>query len=183
MKKNKINENKKNILIKCNICEKEIENNKFNLHLESHPGNIDDFIYIGSYFNATNLKELEKLNIKYILNCAAECKNLFEDKIIYKKIDLKDLVEFPIENYFDEAIEFINKCKEEKKGNLLIHCMQGKSRSSTILLAYLIKEKKMSTNEAFKFAKKKRKTILPNLSFMTKLREFEDNLNKIPNKK
>ena len=61
--------------------------------------------------------------------------------------------------------------------------MQGKSRSSTILLAYLIKGKKMSINEAFKFAKKKRKTILPNLSFMTKLRKFEDNLNIIPNKK
>ena len=56
--------------------------------------------------------------------------------------------------------------------------MQGKSRSSTILLAYLIKEKKMSTNEAFKYAKKKRKTILPNLSFIKKLREFKDNLNK-----
>ena len=39
----------------------------------------------------------------------------------------------------------------------------------------------MSTNEAFKYAKKKRKTILPNLSFMTKLREFEENLNKITN--
>ena len=33
------------------------------------------------------------------------------------------------------------------------------------------------------FAKKKQKTILHNLSFMSKLREFEDNLNKITNKK
>jgi protein-tyrosine phosphatase len=178
MKKNKFIENKNKIIfVKCDICDKEIENNKLHIHLESHPGNIDNFIYIGSYFNATNSKELDKLNIKYILNCAIECKNLFEYKFIYKKIDLKDLIDFPIENYFDEAIEFINKCREEKKGNLLIHCMQGKSRSATILLAYLIKENKMTTNEAFKFVKKKRKTILPNLSFMNKLREFEEKLN------
>ena len=172
MKKNKNKENKNNILIKCDVCDKEIEKNKFNIHLESHPANIDDFIYIGSYFNATNLKELEKLNIKYILNCAVECKNLFEDKIIYKKIDLKDLVDFPIEKYFDEAIEFINKCKEEKKGNLLIHCMQGKSRSSTILLAYLIKEKKMSTNEAFKFAKKKKKNNITKFIIYDKIKRI-----------
>ena len=55
--------------------------------------------------------------------------------------------------------------------------MQGKSRSTTILMAYLIKYKKEDTNSSYKIIKAKRRLAMPNLGFMYKLREFEKIVN------
>jgi protein-tyrosine phosphatase len=50
--------------------------------------------------------------------------------------------------------------------------MVGKSRSATIVIAYLMKYHNFALDDAFNFVKKQRKLILPNLGFMAKLREF-----------
>ena len=194
MKKNEKVENKKelkknvlkpknndisSIIVKCPKCSQEIRNNKLKEHLQSnHIIEIIDKIYIGSYLNAKNFQELESNNIKYILNCTSECKNLFEDKIKYLKLDIKDQNDFPIENYFDKGIQFIKDSLNNNDGNILIHCMEGKSRSTTLLMAYLIKYQNENTNSAYKIIKSKRQLTMPNLGFMYKLREYEKNIKK-----
>ena len=161
-------------LVKCPKCNEDIKNNKLKEHLQgNHLTEIIDHIYIGSFMNAKNLIELEKNNIKYILNCASECKNTFEDKIKYLKLDIKDQIDFPIQDYFDKGIQFIIEALNNNDGNILIHCMEGKSRSTAILMAYLIKCKNEDTNSAYKIVKNKRQLTMPNLGFMNKLREFE----------
>lgn len=162
--------------VNCPKCNKEIESKNISIHLDSHPSEIVDWLYLGSYSNASDKISLESLNIKYILNCASECKNLFENdkEFEYLKLDIKDSNDFNIDEYFEKGIEFIKTAKENKeKGNLFIHCQQGKSRSSAILISYLIKEEKYTTDEAYKYLKKKRRMIMPNLGFMFKLRAFE----------
>jgi len=72
----------------CDICNQTMEIISYNFHLESHPSKILDWLYIGSYNNATNKKELELFNIKYIVNCAKECNNLFPNDINYKNFKL-----------------------------------------------------------------------------------------------
>lgn len=72
----------------CSFCNKEIECCIINYHMESHPSKILDWLYLGSYNNATNKKELGYINIKYILNCALECKNLFPSDFTYKQLPL-----------------------------------------------------------------------------------------------
>ena len=142
----------------------------------SHITEIINNIFIGSYLNAKNWNELEKNNIKYILNCATECKNIFEDKIKYLKLDIKDQNDFPIQDFFDKGIQFIQESVNNNDGNILIHCMEGKSRSTTLLMAYLIKYKNENTNSAYKIVKSKRQLTMPNLGFMFKLREYEKSL-------
>ncbi len=174
--------NKKNInnKVKCPECLREIEKNKLNEHLQSnHIIEIIDKIFLGSYLSAKNYQELEKKNIKYILNCASECQNLFENKNIkYLKLDIKDQNDFPIENFFEQGSQFIQESINNNDGNILIHCMEGKSRSTSILMAYLIKYKNENTNSAYKILKAKRKLTMPNLGFMYKLREYEKKCNK-----
>ena len=174
--------NKKNInnKVKCPECLREIEKNKLNEHLQSnHITEIIDKIFLGSYLSSKNYQELEKKNIKYILNCASECKNLFENKNIkYLKLDIKDQNDFPIENFFEQGSQFIQESINNNDGNILIHCMEGKSRSTSILMAYLIKYKNENTNSAYKILKAKRKLTMPNLGFMYKLREYEKKCNK-----
>ena len=166
---------------KCPKCDKQVETLDMAFHIDSHPTEIFEWLYLGNYLNATDIKVLQSLNIKFILNCAAECKNIFENEkeygIEYLALDIKDATDFEIEQYFEKGIEFINKAKANKdKGNLFVHCQLGKSRSTSIVIAYLIKEEKYSTDEAYKFLKKKRKAIMPNLGFMNKLRLFEKSL-------
>ena len=163
--------------VKCPKCSQEIKNNKLKEHLQSsHITEIINNIFIGSYLNAKNWNELEKSNIKYILNCATECKNIFEDKIKYLKLDIKDQNDFPIQDFFDKGIQFIQESVNNNDGNILIHCMEGKSRSTTLLMAYLIKYKNENTNSAYKIVKSKRQLTMPNLGFMFKLREYEKSL-------
>ena len=163
--------------VKCPKCSQEIKNNKLKEHLQSsHITEIINNIFIGSYLNAKNWNELEKNNIKYILNCATECKNIFEDKIKYLKLDIKDQNDFPIQDFFDKGIQFIQESVNNNDSNILIHCMEGKSRSTTLLMAYLIKYKNENTNSAYKIVKSKRQLTMPNLGFMFKLREYEKSL-------
>jgi hypothetical protein len=59
----------------------------------------------------------------------------------------------------------------------LIHCNLGISRSSSILIAYLIYKYKLCLYSAFKYVKDKRLQIAPNYSFLRQLKEFEENFN------
>ncbi len=73
---------------KCSFCGLEVESKLYKLHLESHPSKILEWLYIGSYNNATNKKELSSISVKYVLNCAKECRNLFEKDFTYKHLKL-----------------------------------------------------------------------------------------------
>ena len=64
---------------------------------------------------------------------------------------------------------------------ILIHSyfsFAGVSRSSSCVIAYLMKEKGMSLYEALNFTKSKRFIVEPNFGFMRQLQEYEKSLNK-----
>jgi protein-tyrosine phosphatase len=52
--------------------------------------------------------------------------------------------------------------------------MSGISRSTSMVIAYLIKEKGMGFEEAFAFCKEKRPIVHPNSGFKKQLRELEE---------
>jgi protein-tyrosine phosphatase len=168
----------KNLLCKmekkeCNICHKYFDSHLFKIHYNSHPSQIFEWFYLGSFSNACDIKELRKNKINYILNCAIEChnKNLPKDiKELHLKI--KDIENFDLINYFEEANEFINKCKLEG-GTLLVHCKLGISRSASFVIAYLIKNNNLSVEKALNFVKQKRNQIKPNEGFMSQLKKYE----------
>lgn len=77
--------------VKCEYCQREIEKVIINNHIDSHPSKILDWLYLGSFNNASNKKELKYANIQYILNSAVECQNEFKKDFVYKKLDLQVL--------------------------------------------------------------------------------------------
>ena len=46
-----------------------------------------------------------------------------------------------LDKYFDEAVSFIDKAFEEDKHRVFVHCQMGVSRSTTIVIAWLMKSK------------------------------------------
>ena len=55
----------------------------------------------------------------------------------------------------------------------LVHCNLGISRSSSVIIAYLISKFNLCLHAAFKYVKDKRVQIAPNYSFLRQLKQFE----------
>jgi protein-tyrosine phosphatase len=57
--------------------------------------------------------------------------------------------------------------------NVLVHCQMGMSRSSSLVIAFLMKEYGMDYHIAKKFAKDRRPIVQPNEGFERELKKFE----------
>jgi protein tyrosine phosphatase len=101
---------------------------------------IDNFLYHGDLGHAIDLDLLLELRIQNIIN-VCDCP-LDEDIVKLFKIlwinDLEDNVQGNIRKCFEQTNQFLSECKE-KNEKVLVHCQAGISRSSSIVLAYLIK--------------------------------------------
>jgi protein-tyrosine phosphatase len=191
---NTINSNNKNNVIE-NETQKEIDikalNEDYNLKDSERKKIISDyyskhlseiipnFLYISSYNATKNKSLLEKNKITHIINCAADfCENVFEseNKYTYLSFYLKDHVSENIECIFYECIKFIENVKE-KGGRVLVHCIQGISRSVTLVMAYLIYKNKLTYDKAFNIVQSKREISSPNFGFSIQLQNFYLRLN------
>ena len=96
---------------------------------------ITDKIYLGDIIGAQKYQFLKDNKIDHILSLAGEDSiNYDKDLNIEQKIiEIDDCETENIFQYFKECIDFI-----EKSNKILIHCMAGVSRSSSIVIAYLM---------------------------------------------
>ncbi|ORY37477.1 phosphatases II, partial [Rhizoclosmatium globosum] len=90
------------------------------------------------------------------------------------------MYDFPIEDTPVAPIRWIfEKCCEVIEAarllgeNVLIHCHAGVSRSSTIVLAYLMRFQRLTLYEAWLLTYKARPIIRPNEGFARALQELE----------
>ena len=157
----------------CYICRKYIETHLLKIHLNSHPSQIFDWMYLGTFTNACDKDELRRIGIKYILNCAAECRNTNLPKDIKElHLNVRDEKWFDLIDYFEESNSFMNKVKMNG-GIILVHCKFGISRSATFIIAYLIKYCGFTVMSALKFIKTIRNQINPNEGFLEQLLQYE----------
>lgn len=141
---------------------------------------IVDGLYLTARTSAQNPQILEFYKITHILTVALEidlekiCKHM---GMTYKKVPADDYDTFPINAYFDEMGEFIDEALKSK-GKIIVHCAIGASRSPTAIMAYLIKYRNMTTDEAFSLLRRKRPLVNPNEGFMEQLHDYEKKIHK-----
>lgn len=138
---------------------------------------LDNFMYLGSDTVAQNYQLLQENGISHVINCAADYSgNYHEDKgLKYLSFHLKDHTRENIESCFYRAIEFITEAKQQG-GRVFVHCVQGISRSATIILSYMIFTSKIHFEEGLKFVREKRQIANPNMNFMAQLIWFHKRL-------
>ena len=131
---------------------------------------ITDKIYLGDIIGAQKYQFLIDNKIDHILSLAGEDSIKYDKdlNIEQKIIEIDDCETENIFQYFKECIEFI-----EKSNKILIHCMAGVSRSSSIVIAYLMYKTKKDYYPTYFFVKNKRKFISPNEGFVAQLLKFE----------
>jgi protein-tyrosine phosphatase len=132
---------------------------------------LDGFLYLGCWKDANNVRNLEALKIQRILNVTNDTLKHHSDFNV-KNVSILDLKTSNIQKHFDECFQFIEESKE-KNEKILVHCHAGRSRSATIVIAYLMKTQKMNLQDAIDHVKEKRKIIRPNEGFMEQLKNFE----------
>ncbi|CAK9137179.1 unnamed protein product [Ilex paraguariensis] len=139
------------------------------------PFKIEEGLYLGSLGAANNKSALKSLNITHILTVANSLAPAHPNDFTYKIVNVLDREDINISHYFDECFEFIDEAKR-KGGGVLVHCFVGRSRSVTIIVAYLMKKHGMSLSEALEHVKSKRPVASPNSGFLLQLQNFEKSL-------
>ncbi|KAL3626218.1 hypothetical protein CASFOL_029767 [Castilleja foliolosa] len=135
------------------------------------PCQIEEGLYLGSLGAANNLSTLKSLNITHILSITSSPPS-YPNDFVYKTILVPDKLDANISQYFDECFTFIDEART-RGGGVLVHCFAGKSRSVTVVVAYLMFKNGMSLSEAMVHVKLKRPVASPNSGFMLQLEEYE----------
>ncbi|GAA5901404.1 hypothetical protein JCM5296_003001 [Sporobolomyces johnsonii] len=145
-----------------------------------HPSTIlPGFLFLGQEPTCpADLDELERLGVKQVLNLAVECEDK-DDEVKnrfgrYGWLPMTDSVEETgVQEKLDEACGILADAQLQSKP-VYVHCRAGKSRSVTIVLAYLVYHNHWSLKRAYSYVAERREGISPNLGFMAELMAFEE---------
>ncbi|GFZ03939.1 dual specificity protein phosphatase family protein [Actinidia rufa] len=109
------------------------------------PSSISDGLFIGGALAARSVYTLQHLGITHILclcsNEIGQSDSQYPELFEYRNFSICDDEDTNISNIFEEAHNFIDHI-EQTDGKVLVHCFEGRSRSATVVLAYLNAQKK-----------------------------------------
>eukprot|EP00128_Syssomonas_multiformis_P017256 Colp12_sorted_trinity150504_noHs@7944 len=146
------------------------------------PAEVVPGLFIGSAKPAQDKEWLTDAGITHIVN-VTELKEdgaplfpcRYPNNFTYKHICVRDDVDVALSNHFHAASEFILDA-HRKNGRVLVHCKGGVSRSATIVIAFLMKQHRLSFRDALWHLKRRKSNVGPNIAFMAQLVELERSL-------
>lgn len=80
-----------------------------------------------------------------------------------------------LRTHFERVVDRIN-AEKRRGGRILVHCMAGVSRSSTLVMAYLMRHLNMSLADAYEHVRRIRPCIQPNPGFWRQLLDYEQSI-------
>ncbi|XP_065678739.1 dual specificity protein phosphatase 22 isoform X2 [Hydra vulgaris] len=128
-------------------------------------------LFIGNFRDAKDMEQITGNNITHILAVHDNAKPSLET-IEYKCVDITDNPGEDISKHFKDCVEFIHEARK-KNGNVLVHCIAGVSRSSTICAAYLITITNLEWDEAILAVRVARQVVNPNCGFQKQLQTYQ----------
>ncbi|NXK25410.1 DUPD1 phosphatase, partial [Arenaria interpres] len=145
----------------------------------THVNEVWPNLYIGDEKTALDRYSLEKAGFTHILNAAHGQRNVdtgpeyYHDmNVEYHGVEADDLPTFKLSQFFYSASKFIDNALQDERNKVLVHCAMGRSRSATLVLAYLMIYKNMTVVDAIEQVSRHR-CILPNRGFLKQLRELD----------
>ncbi|KAK0135129.1 Dual specificity protein phosphatase 22-A [Merluccius polli] len=125
------------------------------------PSQVVDGLYLGNIRDAENKGSLSQNGVTHILSVYNNAKPMLEDKT-YLCINAADASSQNLSQYFKECIGFIHECR-----------LNGVSRSTTMVVAYLMTVTPYSWEECLAAVKAVRSFVGPNCGFQQQLQEYQ----------
>jgi predicted protein tyrosine phosphatase len=133
-------------------------------------------LHIGSIGSAHSRASLLTEGITHVLCVAANIEPMHGEMVVHMCISVKDAPGEPLIERFDECFAFIDGALSSSETHrVLVHCFQGKSRSATVVTAYLMRSRQLGFIDALALLREVRPIAQPNLGFAMQLRRFERN--------
>jgi hypothetical protein len=129
-------------------------------------------IYVGDVDAAKDLETLRRLGIGAVLTLAPNAGVFYSKReaVSHKVIPALDEEDYDLAQHFEETYWFIDQARGVT--NVLVHCLAGVSRSTSIVIAYLMRKFGWPTSHAYQHVKAKRRLTCPNLGFCQQLKQF-----------
>ena len=131
------------------------------------------WLYISSHHAAENLALMRKLAVRCFINCTTQQMPRYlsqERDLTCLSVPVNDDPKEHISRHFERAAQW---ARSKDGSTLLVFCMAGISRSATIVLVLLMKNRGMSLAAGFQRLRQVRPKVRPNKGFISQLLHFE----------
>ncbi|XP_043926513.1 dual specificity phosphatase 28-like [Protopterus annectens] len=135
---------------------------------------ITDSLLISNSRSACNDELLHHEGITHCINVSRQ-QPFPSLKISTLRIAVFDDPQENLYDYFDLCADAIQDTAQGG-GRSLVYCKNGRSRSATICIAYLMKHQQLPLEKAFQIVKAARSVAEPNKGFWSQLQRYEENL-------
>ncbi|CAL4910635.1 unnamed protein product [Urochloa decumbens] len=141
---------------------------------------VAEHVYLGGDAVAKNRDILRKNGITHVLNCVGfVCPEYFKSDLIYRTLWLQDSPTEDITSILYDVFDYFEDVREQG-GRVFVHCCQGVSRSTSLVIAYLMWREGQSFDDAFQFVKAARGIANPNMGFACQLLQCQKRVHAIP---
>ncbi|RYR64555.1 hypothetical protein Ahy_A03g010639 [Arachis hypogaea] len=141
---------------------------------------IAEHVYLGSDTVAKNHELLRQNGITHVLNCVGfVCPEYFKRDFVYKTLWLQDSPTEDITSILYDVFDYFEEVREQG-GRVLVHCCQGVSRSTSLVIAYLMWREGQSFEDAFQYVKNARGVTNPNMGFACQLLQCQKRVHATP---
>jgi len=158
-------------------------------HLASPHGPLSyvfDGIFLGSVHAARDADKLAEFGVTHVIDCTCDeadgAERVRHAGVAYLAAPVVDRpgAAALLSRHFRATTEWIHLSRQ-RGGKLLVHCSHGRSRGSSIVLAYLLRRggadcRGCSLREALEHLRRRRVGVAPNVGFMGELIRLEREL-------
>ena len=135
-------------------------------------------VFIGDLAVAENAAMLAHLGITHVVSAMRGSVSLPASAAPFTclQIPLTDSPFAELAEHLPRATAFISDALQDPRARVLVHCVQGISRSASVVCAHLIKIYGWTPAQAVQYVKSKRPIAEPNAGFVAQLGEFAESL-------
>ncbi|KAK1355399.1 Protein-tyrosine-phosphatase MKP1 [Heracleum sosnowskyi] len=139
-----------------------------------------EHIYLGGDGVARDRVILKQHGITHILNCVGfVCPEYFKSDFVYRTLWLQDSPSEDITSILYDVFDYFEDVREQK-GHVFVHCCQGVSRSTSLVIAYIMWREGKNFDDAFQYVKTARGIADPNMGFACQLLQCQKRVHAFP---
>jgi len=132
----------------------------------------DLLLFLGDLENGRDAKLLQALGMDCVVDATNDemsRTNVTALGVGYLPVNVQDVESEPISDYFESVTDWIDVAVKGRRRPVLVHCRAGISRSTTLVVAYLMMKQGIPLLDAVRMVASSRPIVRPNDGFIAQL--------------